>query len=104
MEAKDTVIDLGETTNKSLKIAMTGILQNQAEISFKAGHRKAQDGIWDKVTGAKKSGYDVGRIVGIREVVDWLKEKHEPITYRAVWQAKLKEWGIIGEQEKGEQL
>ncbi len=40
MEAKDTVINLGDTDNKSLKIMMEKILLQQAEISFKAGERK----------------------------------------------------------------
>ena len=37
---------------------------------YKAGIREAQGGIWDKVMGAKKSGFDEGVSEGRREVVE----------------------------------
>ena len=78
MKAEDTVIDLTDMGNYSLKIAMTSILKQQAEIT------------WDKA---------------IREVVGWI-DKTCPHTggleeqqMRAMdcprcWEDAEKEWGI----------
>jgi len=101
----------GLSTDGLLLCAYKGIAKAQAEISFKAGksegHREALDDAWDKVMGAKKSGFDEGRQEGIREVVEWIKSlKHRDRTSSAgkyyffpeiewgKWQAKLKKWGI----------
>ena len=67
MEAKDTRILRNEVTFCSKD------MNEQAEISFREGKRKALDGVWDKVMGAKKSGFDEGRQEGIREVVEFLQ-------------------------------
>ena len=81
LEAQDTVIDLTDMGNYSLKIAMTSILKQQAEIT------------WDKA---------------IRLVVEWgnedcphlwVDDNGVPITHSKhecsqCWQSK--EWGIDG--------
>ena len=47
MEAKDTVIKLTVSgDNESLVVAMAGILEQQAEISFKAGVKEVMD-LWE---------------------------------------------------------
>ena len=75
MKAKDTAIHL-DIQNKSLEVAMRGILETQAEVSFQAG---------------------------IREVVGWIDEysrmtyerdKGEVTFNHVQWHTKLKEWGI----------
>ena len=73
------------------------------------GHRKAQDKIWDKIMGAKKSGYDEGKQDSGKEVVEWLEEQGEAKTDytddghilrsyleipRGLLQAQKKVWGI----------
>ena len=73
MEAKDTVISLGETTNESLRILMEKVLLEQAEVAYKAG---------------------------IREVVEWgeiICMEHGMRKHRKCdkcWHSQLKEWGI----------
>ena len=47
MEAKDTIIDLKDIANESLRIQMTKILEQQAEISFWAGVREVME--WLKI-------------------------------------------------------
>ena len=68
------IMALGGTDN-AIK-ALRDHLLTQAEITWpiakRAGKREAQDGIWDKVMGAKKSGFDEGKQEGIREVVEWI--------------------------------
>jgi len=79
MEAKDTVMN-----------------SEQAEISFKAGE-----------TVGYNSGFIVGRehgrLVGIKEVVEWvnyymelpeLKDSYLIRLWLPQWQGKLKEWGV----------
>ncbi len=93
MEAKtweDTVVDLSETTNESLRILMTKILQSQAEISFKAGQE-------DVILESKMGTLTVSSLVkkGRQEVVEWLKEHPRIIDeLRDVLPNKLKDWGI----------
>jgi len=106
MKAEDTVMNDEELGNCE-QPSYTGlfypsyreIATRQAEISFKAGHREAQDGIWDKVMGAKKSGFDEGRQEGIRLVVEWIEQRDDIMTFIdmhccEVLKNKKKEWNI----------
>lgn len=87
MEAKDTRILEGEV------IFCNKDMDEQTEISFKAG----------SALSLEKQGlaYLEGKQMGIKEVVDWVKEHRfdsiHTSAFRVVeseWQSKLKEWGI----------
>jgi len=105
MEAKDTVMktahieeifdDLDLDCSESL-LAIKGLLEAQAEISFKAGFDKAVEWLDQTketayVTG-KGQGITEGRKAGIREVVEWIENFDDGDTEK--WNAKLKEWGL----------
>ena len=74
----------------------------QAEISFKAGWKESLD------TVVATREYDEGKIDGIREVVEWMKEvkimKLMSYNFQCILKPalnkKLKEWGIDEETNK----
>ena len=68
------------------------LLNEQAEISFKAGLFKAGEGIWDKIMGAKKSGYEEGLFMGRKEAVEVMDELLGASS--SEWRTQLKKWGI----------
>lgn len=87
MEAKDTVKKV-ESHSESIWCPHCGEefgieskveyeRERQAKITwimaFKAGERNAQDGIWDKVMGTKKSGYDEGSRLDRPELEEAIK-------------------------------
>ena len=117
MKAEDTVMSEGqlieviylavEVPDKDAdeswknKERFRAVCRAQAEITwgiaFKAGFKESLD------TVVATGEYDEGKKAGIKEVVDWLKENHaskfflnlgRPHGYDAMWQAKLKGWGI----------
>jgi hypothetical protein len=105
MEAKDTVMStdkigkLGRVEyDSNCLMVMRGlniktVVEEQAEISFKAGYHQREIDPLDKEDRCEKC-YEQG----IKEVVEWLEANFEPtvpmsLDYRK-WQTKLKEWGM----------
>ena len=109
MEAKDTVMirpRLQEIWTKAIDVkvlavapdaaavsCILAVAKTQAEISFRAGIFKAGEGVWDKVMGAKKSGYEEGLIMGRKKAVELIARDTNnfelPISLGCI--AKLKE-------------
>ena len=111
MEAKDTVMTLGaivvnlkwsESWVKDHRKGFEKLVNEQAEISFKAGYHQREIDPLDKEDRCEKC-YEQG----IKEVVDWINlnglgcssntpsNKDEYIGFhKPSWQAKLKKWGI----------
>lgn len=99
MDAKDTVMD---TRCNSIcpKIKGCSLLEEQAEISFKAGKEEGKYSI-STIVDVENDAFKSGRKAGIREVVEWLKEQggsiylegHRLIDFLPL-PAKLKEWGM----------
>ena len=91
-EAKDTVIDLTDMGNYSLKIAMTSILKQQAEITwdkaFKAGYEERDRWLSPKETDRLEEAMMAGK----RLVVEWIHEWHRDVEEMEEWQAQKKVW------------
>ena len=91
MNAEDTVMDLTDMGNYSLKIAMTSILKQQAEVSFRAGYEQS-------VLDNDEWIHD-GYLKGIREVIRYLVSDDNGLQIEMrgdKWGKQLKEWGIEG--------
>ncbi len=99
MEAKDTVmIRLWEGDGVGVSQRITSLLEQQAEISFKAGYKHALEGA------VMNGAFDSIKKLGIKEVVGWIKShqliepdknslsRFEP--FYQIEQEKLKEWDI----------
>ena len=114
MKAKDTAMS-EEELNKAymlidyhptfkivpeVKAGLESAISKQAEISFKAGEEYAKEG---HEAISYLEGYQIGKKVGIREVVEYIEELiigwdcAAAIDIRKEdWQEQLKEWGIDG--------
>ena len=103
MGFEETVIDLTDMGNYSLKIAMSAILKEQAEISFKAGREYEHKIMISCAVDEGNKAFKDGR----RNVVEWFMRQggKGPIRYTdgvkarfdPNWdelQSKLKDWGI----------
>ena len=103
MKYEDTVMEQHQR-HKTDEDTINRWLKAQAEITgdiaFKAGFKESLD------TVVATREYDEGKIDGIKEVVDWLKDendKHSQVIDGSFiiakmdaerWQSKLKEWGL----------
>lgn len=102
MEAKDTVTSACALCSSAI---------NQAEISFKAGYDKREsEFVYNPDYLDFQKGVEVGklmgRLAGIKEVVEWLKTCQMPdkpssepypglvLVSKVQFEAKLKEWDI----------
>lgn len=98
MKAKDTVMTIGaivvnlkwgEAWIKDHRKGLEKLVNEQAEISFKAGYHQREIDPLDKEDRCEKCYKQ-----GIKEVVDWIGGFDKPFPTQREWKVKLKEWGI----------
>lgn len=105
MKAEDTVMNIKQVRKIYNGVELKPCLKAQAEISFKLGYAEG------KKAGVKQSevvGFENGRQIGIKEVVEWGSEVCTHFNHSFPYikgrlrrncpdclQEKLKEWGII---------
>ena len=92
MKAQDTVMGVNQVGDMigTFDPILFEVLKAQAEISFKAGKREGHlEGL--------SAGVVQGKVIGIREVVEWLRRYPRIIDeLRDELPNQLKEWGING--------